>query len=153
MEIQIVAFVINGSVNVTSLPIQSSKSRLEAEMLLSLESLISSSTGYIWPRYGGHSVLRFVSLRNFIYLKTKFNLDMTIYLHTARVYITIPWYTAVLKWAESRRKILAIRKYIYILTRLNLVVARNTTLKEVSCKVNEHILSCEHSLQMHWWIQ
>ena len=63
---------------------------------------------------------------------------MTTYLHTARVCITIPRYTA-LTWAESRTKVLA--NSGYILTRHNLVVAQNTTLEEVSFKVNEYSVS------------
>ena len=64
---------------------------------------------------------------------------MTTYLHTARVCISIPWYTAVLTCVESRTIILAIRGYI--LTRHNLVVSLNITLEEVSCKVNEYSVS------------
>ena len=45
----------------------------------------------------------------FTYLNTKFNIDKTTYLHTSWVYITVPWYTAVLTLAENRTKILAIR--------------------------------------------
>ena len=110
-----------------------------------------------WDKYDGHSVflslvvfcglmygwdlfhLGIVHYTFFIYLKTKFNIDMSTYLHTARVYTTIPWYTAVLTWAESRTKILAIRGYM--LTRHNLVVARNMTLEGVACKVNEYSVS------------
>ena len=45
VEIEFVTFVINGSVKL----IDRSKSRYEAEVLLSAVSLISSSTGYILP--------------------------------------------------------------------------------------------------------
>ena len=43
----------------------------------------------------------------------------------------MPKYTALLKWDESRTKILAIRKYTSILTPHNLVVVQNTTLEGV----------------------
>ena len=45
MEIKIVTFVVKGSVKLTSLPIDRSKSKFEAEVLLSVVSLISSSNG------------------------------------------------------------------------------------------------------------
>ena len=51
VEIEMVAFVVNWSVKLTSLPIDSSESRQEAEVVLSVVSLFSISTGYSCPRY------------------------------------------------------------------------------------------------------
>ena len=59
---------------------------------------------------------------------------MTTYLDTTRVYITIPWYTAVLIWAENSTKILAIWDYMFILTRQNLVITWNITCKKLPVK-------------------
>ena len=64
---------------------------------------------------------------------------MTTYLHTTRVYITIPLYTATLTRTVSSTEGLAI--WEYILTRHNLDVARNTRFKEVLSRVYEYFVS------------
>ena len=62
-------------------------------------------------------------------LLTKFNSYMTTYLHRARAYITIQWYTAVLKWAKSSKGSLVISGVYW--ARHNLDVASNSSFKEV----------------------
>ena len=112
MEIEIVMFVINGSMKLTDLPIDRSKSRekgrdltqsydkspytnrnvkrakwqqkqrhkkvrlnrYEAEVLLYVVCLISSSTGYIWPRLFSNSGL-FMDKTSSMYLCVKLNRD------------------------------------------------------------------------------
>ena len=68
--------------------------------------------------------------------KTKFNIDMTTYLHCMGLHNQTLIHCSCF---YNMNRLLAIR--YYILTRHNLVVARNTTFEDVSGKVNECFVS------------